>query len=213
MRIHFVLVGEGTSDDGLIPHLENLCVALGADEVTGVPIDFRRLDQPVGKTVEAKLRAAVQLEPDANLFFVHRDADGRDPSPRYEEISRAAQAVGIGQQLVSIVPVQETEAWLLLDEKAIRTVVGRPHSRVPLNLPKPNQVEAIARPKERLQEALIAAADAKGRNLAKRRRTFPDNRRILLQRLPIGGDLLQVSSWLQLQEHLKVAIKVMQREQ
>src|SRR5437879_761987 len=90
--VHFVFIGEGSSDDGLIPHLRNLCIELGADEVTGVPLDFQRLDDHIGSTVESKLRAALQLEPNANLYYLHRDADSRDPQPRYNEISAAVAA-------------------------------------------------------------------------------------------------------------------------
>lgn len=207
MRVHFVLVGEGTSDDGLIPHLENLCIHLGADEVTGTAVDFRRLDQPVGHSVEAKLRAAVQLEPEANLFFLHRDSDNPDSTPRHGEIATAVGAVGLVQEWVAVVPVQETEAWLLLDESAIRIVAGKPRGRVPLNLPRAGQVESVPNPKERLQDALVNAAEVKGRKLAKLKRDFPDHRRILLQRLPIRGKLLEVPSWVRLEADLVATIQ------
>lgn len=209
MRIHFLLVGEGTSDEGLIPHLENLCVNLGADEVTGTAVDFQRLGQPVGHTVEAKLRAAVQLEPEANLFFLHRDADCPNSTARHLEVASAVQAVGLASEWVGLVPVQETEAWLLLDEAAIRSVARKPKGRVPLNLPPANKVESISNPKERLQAALVAASEATGRRLAKFRRDFPDHRRILLQRLPTGGPLLHVDSWVRLHNDLEAAIRRM----
>lgn len=206
MRIHFVLIGEGVSDDGLVPHLENLCIDLGADEVTGIAIDFRRLDQPVGHSVDAKLSAAVQLEPEANLFFIHRDADDPDPGPRYTEISHAVGVVGLSAQWVGLVPVQETEAWLLLDESAIRMVARRPRGTNDLNLPTPRLVESVARPKERLQGALVAASELSGRKLAKFRRDFPEHRRILLQRLPIRGLLASVPSWRRLEMDLRASL-------
>lgn len=206
MRIHFVLVGEGTSDDGLIPHLENLCIHLGADEVTGTGVDFRRLGQAIGHSLQAKLGAAIQLEPDANLYFLHRDADSPDPAPRYAEIANAVEAVELTQEWVALIPVQETEAWLLLDEAAIRMVARKPRGRVTLNLPRASQVESVASPKERLQEILVAASEASGRRLEKFRRDFPSQRRILLQRLPVGGRLAEVNSWVRLQSDLAAAI-------
>lgn len=207
MRVHFVLVGEGTSDDGLIPHLENLCVYLGADEVTGAAVDFRRLEQPVGRSVLAKLRVAVQLEPGANLYFLHRDADSSDPAPRYGEIADAVGAAGLVEGWVALVPVQETEAWILLDEAAIRAVARKPRGRVPLDLPRPGQVEAIPNPKERLQEALVKASELRGRRLVQFRQDFADHRRILLQRLPVRGPLLEVPSWVRLETDLAAAIR------
>lgn len=206
MRVHFVLVGEGTSDDGLVPHLENLCVDLGADEVTGTTIDFRRLEQPVGHSVDAKLRAAMQLEPDANLIFIHRDADSSNSAPRYAEITNAVGAVGLAAEWVGLVPVQETEAWLLLDERAIRLVARRPQGTRALNLPGPRQVESVARPKERLENALAIASELSGRKLEKFRREFPEHRRILLQRLAIRGLLADVSSWSRLETDLRAAL-------
>jgi hypothetical protein len=210
MIIHFVLVSEGTSDEGLIPHLENLCIELGASEVTGTPLDFQRLERPVRSTVAAKLQAAMKLEPTANLFFIHRDADSRDPSPRYAEISDAVSQCVLEKPWIALVPVQETEAWLLLDEAAIRTVAGRPRGMRSLDLPRPREVEAIARPKERLQEILINASELSGRHLARFRRDFPNHRRLLLQRMPTGGVLTEVRSWVRLRDGLEQAVSSLQ---
>lgn len=207
MRVHFVFIGEGTSDDGLIPHLENLCVELGADEVTGTAVDFRRLGDPIGKTVRDRVSAALQLEPKANLYLIHRDADGRDPTPRYDEIGEAAEDCHLAQEWVAIVPVQETEAWLLLDETAIRSVAGRAIGKNALALPKPSRVEHVAQPKEVLQQALLSASETRGRRRERFRRNFSDQRRLLLTRLPVGGALEEVPSWVRLRDDLAAAIR------
>ncbi len=212
MRIHFVLVGEGSSDDGLIPHLENLCIELGASEVTGASLDYQRLKQSIRKTVEAKLQAAMLLEPTANLFFVHRDADSQDPVPRISEITEAVSRCGLEKPWVSVVPVQETEAWLLLDEAAIRTVAGRPRGRRSLDLPHPREVESVTSPKEKLQEALVNASELIGRRLARFRREFPAHRHLLLQRLPTGGALFEVQSWSRLRDGLGQAVSILSEE-
>jgi len=212
VRIHFVLVGEGSSDDGLIPHLENLCIELGASEVTGTSLDFQRLGWSMRKTVAAKLLAAIYLEPTANLFFVHRDADRQDPTPRVSEITEAVSRCGLKKPWVSVVPVQETEAWLLLDEEAIRTVAGRPRGRRPLSLPLPREVEAITSPKEKLKEALVHASELSGRRLAKFRREFPTHRHLLLQRLPTGGALFEVKSWSRLRDGVGRAVSMLSGE-
>jgi hypothetical protein len=198
MLIHFVLIGEGSSDDGLIPHLEALCIQAGADEVTGVALDFRRLPHPVGRTVEARLRSALVLEPGANLIFVHRDADGRESEPRYQEVLDAVAACGCDRSVICVVPVQETEAWLLLDGDAIRRAVGRPNDTTALQIPAPEAVERLAHPKERLKELLVQASGATGRRLDRIRRDFPRHRRALLQDLAIGGALERLASWRQL---------------
>lgn len=205
--VHFVFIGEGSSDDGIIPHLENLCIDAGADEVTGVAPDFRRLPEAVGHSVEAKLVAALALEPEANLVFVHRDSDARTGTARYTEIEAAITACGCDRQVVCVVPIQETEAWLLLDEMAIRRAVGRPRSTVQLGLPQPNAVQQVASPKERLQNALKLASEATGRRLDRIRRDFPQHRRALLQDLSITGPLEHVPSWLRLRDDLRDAVR------
>lgn len=207
MRIHFVLIGEGSSDDGLIPHLENLCIECGAEEVTGVAPDLRRLPDPVGHSVADKLRVILRLEPAANLIFIHRDADSRDAQLRYAEIAQAVQVCNMAKEWVAIVPVQETEAWLLLDESAIKQVAGRPTSPVNLRLPSAATIESIANPKEVLQQALIISAGATGRRLERLRADFGHHRRLLLQWLPSAGPLTQVPAWMRMRADLVQALE------
>lgn len=209
LRIHFVLIGEGSSDADLIPHLEKLCIEVGADEVSGTSPDFQRLSKPVGAKVEAKIKATLDLEPSANLIFIHRDADSVDPEPRYTEIALAVQASNCARSYVAVVPVQETEAWLLLDEIAIRQVALRPNGKSALNLPKVKTVESVAKAKARLQDTLVIACELKGGRLKRFKKKFPIHRQLLLQRLPIGGPLEQVRSWVRLRETLKQALQAM----
>ena len=91
-----------------------------------------------------------------------------------------------------------TEAWLLLDEAAIRMVAGNPRGRQVLSLPKVNEVERLADPKSRLREALQAAADVRGRRRSRLDRRFNNNRRQLLRRLDPTGPVTQLSSWVAL---------------
>lgn len=206
MYIHFVFIGEGTSDDGLLNHIENLCIEAGASEVTGTCPDFRRLGESIGHSVESKLKAALKLEPQANLFLVHRDADNRSPQTRHNEISQAVAAINCKKRVISIVPTQETEAWLLLDEDSIRRTVGRPNGSVALNLPNPTQVENISKPKEKLRYALEMAAEVRGRRLDRVRKDFSRYRRALLQDLPTSGAIENVPSWLRFRDEIRVAV-------
>lgn len=209
MRVHFVLISEGPSDEGLLSHLENLCIEAGADEVTGIAPDFRRLPEPVGRTIQEKLRATLLLEPEANLILIHRDADSRDAEPRYQEISRSVAQCNLTKHWIAIVPIQETEAWLLLDEAAIRLVSGKPNGRNNLNLPTPHNVENVARPKERLQQALIQAAEVTGRRLRQLRRDFPTHRKLLLLRLTVDGPLIDVPSWRRMRDDFDNALRLL----
>jgi len=209
VQIHFVLIGEGSSDTGLISHLKELCIHVGADEVSGTSPDFQRLDERIGASVEAKLKATLELEPNANLIFIHRDSDSRNPAHRYTEIALAVEACEYSGSYVAIVPVQETEAWLLLNELAIRHIAQRPNGQRSLNLPRPRRVEFIASPKEVLQEALAIACEQRGKRLARFKRDFSSHRRLLLERLPIGGPLEQVPSWVRLKENIRTTIQTL----
>jgi len=60
-----------------------------------------------------------------------------------------------------------TEAWLLIDESAIREASGNPNGRTPLALPRTRDLEKLPDPKELLYELLRQASELSGRRLAK----------------------------------------------
>jgi hypothetical protein len=58
-----------------------------------------------------------------------------------------------------------TEAWLLLDVKAIRRAADNPNGTVPLQLPRMSDLEAETDPKNTLNQLLRAASEKRGRRL------------------------------------------------
>jgi hypothetical protein len=206
MTVRFVFVGEGSSDEALMEHIEELCLRAGADEVAGVAPDLRRHSRK-SSTVPEKIDHALQLEPDTDLVFAHRDADDENPAARRKEVHAAFQAVGVERPRVAVVPVQETEAWLLLDEDAIRFVAENPDGNVQLDLPTPARVESVANPKEILQETLISASELSGRRLKRFKRRFPQQRRRLIERLDLDGPVSQVPAWKQLCKDIEQALE------
>lgn len=214
MRVRFLLIGEGTTERGLLEHLTTLCIAVGATEASGAVPPFERLRSPVGHDLTLRLRAAQQLDPAANLYFVHRDADAPDPAPRYAEIAQARAASAVPQPAVAIVPIYETEAWLLLDEAAIRRVAGQPNGREPLNLPPLGRIEQTPSPKERLEAALLAAAQPlAGRRLERFKGDFVRQRQQLLEELPIDGPLRELAAWCRLRDDTAAAIAALRDDQ
>lgn len=207
-KVHFLFVGEGPTDNGLVPHLEALCVKAGAIEASSVIPDFRRLPANVGHAVCDKVEAALTLEPGANLIFVHRDADSRDAEPRREEITMQLARVANAPTHVPVVPVQEIEAWLLLDEVAIRRVSENPRGTMGLGIPAAHEVENIASPKERLQLVLRTANGTTGRRLHKFTKEFPRHRRRLLENLDIDGRLSEVPAWERLVNDIRRAVQL-----
>lgn len=113
----------------------------------------------------------------------------------------------VDKESVAIVPVQEMEAWLLLDESAIKRVAGRPTNPVNLHLPSALTIESVANPKEILQEAIIIASGTSGRRLERLRADFGHHRRLLLQWLPTYGPLTRVPSWLRMRADLMQALE------
>lgn len=209
LRIKFVLVCEGPSDRGLVRHLEALCVRSGASEAIGDAPDLGLLAVPPGRAPAEQVRAVLGTVADINLVFVHHDADSRDPSSVRRRLSSIDLADGGLPLHVPVVPVQELEAWLLVDAQAIREVVGNPQGEIDLNLPPVSQIEATARPKERLRAALVLASEARGRRLARLQQEASELHRILLERLDIDGPVTRLRSWQHLVHDVAAAIKVL----
>jgi hypothetical protein len=110
--------------------------------------------RPPGQDLRTAVEAVLQrYRPD--LLFVHRDAEGMPLATRKLEIPRV-------DSLVPVVPVR-TEAWLLIDEVAIRKAAGNPGGALPLDLPKTSRLEALADAKKHLVDLLVAASGHRGR--------------------------------------------------
>ena len=191
MRI--LLVCEGQSDTGLVSHIQRMIIeSSGESEVQG-ELWFR------GSSLESKLRgglrAADNMAGMVDMLFVHRDANRAGADARRGEIDRAVAATPGVPRSIAVIPVRMTEAWLLLDEAAIRKVVGNPHGRAPLGLPTPHEAERRSDPKRILADALLAASETTGRRRRRIQRDFTRFRRQLLVNLPIGGPLEQLPSW------------------
>jgi hypothetical protein len=98
-------------------------------------------------------------------LFIHRDAEAQNPDERRDEIANAVRQADCAPYSVCVIPVRMTEAWLLLDELAIRRASGNPKGRVALNLPVPALVERTIDPKYTLFQALRTASGHQGRRL------------------------------------------------
>lgn len=209
MNVRFLLVSEGSSERPLVAHLEVLCVRAGADVATGVAPDLSRLHPPPGRRLDQKLAAALRLEPDADLVFVHRDADRAGREARVGEIEDAVTAAAISTATVPVIPVRALEAWLLLDEAAIRTVAGNPRGTEALELPSGPAAERVADPKRALAAALVTASGASGRRLAQVRRSFPAHRARLIDLLDTDGPVAALDAWRQLVSDTQSAISAL----
>lgn len=150
------LLGEGTSDRALMPILRWLLPRCTSVDTRVEWVDTQRFRIRSHKLSE-KVKAALMVQP-CDLLFVHRDADRQDPQLRHDEIHGATG----NKPHVPVVRVRMTEAWLLIDERAMRAAVGRVSGRHPLDLPSSSRIEGIADPKRVLREALGRAHASTG---------------------------------------------------
>lgn len=202
MVVRFTLCREGASDDGLLPHLEALLVRSGAHEAIGAT-------SQVSGTVAEKVAFVLSDDPTLDAIFVHRDADKEGPAKRRREIADGAAAARCPFPLIPVVPVQETESWLLLDPAEFRAVVGRPHGKQTLTLPAPSAIEHTVGAKELLQAALLAASETTGRRRAKEKKAFTQRRRSLLERLDIDGPVSDLPSFQALRADIDALVEQM----
>ena len=169
-ELRYTLVTDGSSDKALLPILTWV---LREQHIT-CPIqptwaDLRHLRRPL-KNLAERIQWSLELYP-CDLLFVHRDAETAPREKRVIEIRRALRMRGTWhpELTVCVVPMRMTEAWLLLDETALRRASGNPNGRQPLQLPPLAQLEQLPDPKGVLYQRLIEASGLGER----RKRRFP----------------------------------------
>lgn len=157
--LRIALVADGTSDRALFPILEWSIRELSRDARILLAGFHARGGRPLPAAIE---EAVAVSRPD--LLFVHRDAERVDLDVRLGEIPRDHSP------LVRVVPVRMTEAWLLIDESAIRTAAGNPNGRGALEMPGLRKLESVTDAKAMLRDLLIAASGLTGPRRQKRLR-------------------------------------------
>ncbi len=148
------LLADGSSDQVLLPILQWLL-----DRHCPQPSRMHFASDLVSnsRTLADRIGIALDCFP-CDLLFVHRDAERESPHVRQLEIERAWQLQQAAGKLVTVIPVRMTEAWLLLDDAAIRRAAGNPNGQMALELPPPARAELAPDPKELLFDALRRAS-------------------------------------------------------
>ena len=165
-RLNYTLVSDGTSDRALLPILSWLLRdCCGSLPIQPALADLRRLRNPPRSLVE-RIRRSIELYP-CDLLFVHRDAEGAAFEDRLAEIKTAlSESIATSKPAICIVPVRLSEAWLLIDESALRHAAGNPNGNVRLDLPTPDRLEQLPDPKQVLHDVMRRASGLRGRRLA-----------------------------------------------
>src|SRR5688572_30087249 len=149
--MRFALIKEGKADTPLASVLTRLCRGIA----TTIDIDVEAIPNlGVGREIARNVVALLESDPDIALLFVHMDGDNEGLEIRRARIEKALARCGNPRPYARVVPVRETESWLLVDGQRIREVAGYTEGNAPLNLPKLSHIEECADVKNRLRAAL-----------------------------------------------------------
>lgn len=166
------LYAEGRTDERFLPNIiqrtaENVLARRGRTTTDVMVFSLnhsidRRFDRRADRILEAARRTAGY-----HALIVHADADHPQPdralAERFEPgrqlvAEHSRDTKDVCRDLVPLIPVQMTEAWMLADPEAFCRVVGTPLSPDSLGLPpRPHQVESEPSPKQRIQDAIEKA--------------------------------------------------------
>jgi len=196
------LLADGTSDRVLKPILDWLLDIHCPDRPHDVQFAQYLPGNPKG--LSARIKSALAEYP-CDMLFVHRDAETSSLQEREQEIETAWKSQSLPQQMVTVVPVRMTEAWLLLDKAAIRAAAGNPNGTVALKLPSLSQVEMLRDPKEDLFDLLRTASGlATGRLSAF---SAPARRHRVAELMPTFEPLRALPSFKRLEAQLHQAFR------
>ena len=162
--------------------------------------DLRRLRRPP-RNLAARVARTVELFP-CDLLFVHRDVEAEPRERRLAEIDTAVSALDSWDRdrTVAVVPERMTEAWLLVDEAALRSAAGNARGMAPLAMPAVRQLERLPDPKRTLHDLIRAASGLPGRRLRKLRMDQAVHR--LAQAIQDYSPLRQLSAFRALEEEV-----------
>ena len=152
-QLTWSIVADGGTDVMLVPVIQWAIHRLDPDVEILEP-EFRKRRG----TVDDFLRT---YHSGAMVIFVHRDSEHLTLENRLREFHGVTRT-----DVVPVVPVQMSEAWILFDGSAVARAAGSPAATAPV--PGIAEIEGIADPKDRLDELLFLAAGSptgrRGRN-------------------------------------------------
>lgn len=167
--LDFAFYGEGIRDYGfLLPLVERTLQAI----LPHIAIQGIRLDKlnVSGMNQVEKMRRIAEESRGSGLVIFHLDADYSDTSradserfqPGYAEILKQPDRFNVN--IVPLIPVRMTEAWMVVDFDAFRSVIYTDWTASDLGFPEtPKQVESIPDPKLTFEQAVKKASSKRRR--------------------------------------------------
>lgn len=162
--IDCTLIADGTSDAMTIPAIK-WCLDQHFPEI-GFNIELARLGSSAkGLNFSGKVCRALELYP-CTILFIHRDVESETIKDRQDELDKKLESVDCSvPKVVFVIPKRMSEAWLLIEEKAIRYAANNPNGKMQLNLPDINQLEKLPDPKSRIIQLLEEATGLNKRRI------------------------------------------------
>lgn len=197
-NITYTLITDGTSDKVLMPIINWILDQI--DDLSYVP-QYAEYSLKPSAGLLKRAETAIGIY-ECDVLFVHRDAEAMPLNNRIQEIS--AQLRPLAKPFIPIVPIRMTEAWLLVEEKAIRSAANNPNGRTKLGLPGIRELENLQDPKDVLFEKLRQASDLPPRRIQKFK---PEQcRHRVAELISDFAPLRKMSSFQQFENDLRVGI-------
>lgn len=153
MNLTYTLIADGSSDRALIPIID-----WSLDQIADLRYTSQYAEVSLKKSEGLFRRAEEAIKfYECDILLVHRDAETLSIDRRIEEIR--SHLSKLGKPYVPVVPVRMTEAWLLVDEQAIRSAANNPNGKAELDMPRVDRLEDIPDPKNMLFEKLKLASE------------------------------------------------------
>ena len=153
MELTYTLITDGSSDRVLIP-----IINWALDQIDGVRYKSQYAGVSLKPSVGLFRRAEAAIKVyECDILFVHRDAELLAMTRRIAEINKKLGK--LNKPYIPVVPIRMTEAWLLIDEQAIRSAASNSNGKAKLNLPEVNNLEGLPDPKNVLFESLNLASE------------------------------------------------------
>jgi hypothetical protein len=125
-----------------------------------------------GETQQDKMLAAAREAHGYGLLVFHLDADAPDTKRARAERFDPAYAYTVQhrdeviREIVPVIPVRITEAWMLVDFDAFREITRTKASQQDAKFPgKPHEVESVQNPKSVIQQAVNQAATSRRKRI------------------------------------------------
>ncbi len=201
MNLTYTLITDGSSDKVLMP-----IINWALDQIEGVRYtpQYAEISLKQSAGLFRRAEAAINVY-ECDILFVHRDAEALTMNRRIEQIKK--QLIKLNKPYIPVVPIRMTEAWLLVDEQAIREAVGNPNGKAKLNLPGVKKLEKLPDPKNVLFESLKLASDLPPGRLHKFR---PETcRHRVAELINDFSQLRNLSAFVQFEKSLKESVQAL----